>query len=139
MTLIELLLQHKEFLTILILLILLAAVGFGTFAYIKVLNAENATLKANNATLQTDLATSNASIKNLQDNITEQNNAVTKLKADADARVQSHQVEIAAANAKAETYRQQALDILRLKPTNADKCKSADDLFNKEILKNAKK
>jgi hypothetical protein len=74
----------------------------------------------------------------LQSSIDQQNTAVEQLKSAADARVQSHAVEISAANAKAETYRQQALDILRLKP-NTDKCASASALINSEVAKNAKK
>ena len=135
MPFLELLLSHKEFLVILVLLLGI----FLGFAYIKVLHAENGELKAQNSTLAANLVASNNSIKTLQTSIDQQNTAVTALKASADARVQAHAVEIAAANAKAETYRQQAMDILKLKPTSPDKCKAADDLVNGEILKNGKK
>ena len=109
------------------------------FLYIKALHAENAKLEAQNSTLNANLKASNDSIATLQTTITTQNTAVDKLKTDADARVQSHAVEIAAATAKADTYRQQALDILRLKPSNPDQCKAANDLVNNEIVKNGKK
>jgi chromosome segregation ATPase len=135
MPFLELLLQHKEFIVILILLI---GIGAG-FSYVKVLNAQMETLKTQNATLESNLETSNNSIKTLQTSLDTQNKAVDDLKTAADQRVQAHATEIAAANAKADTYRQQALDILRLKPTNPDQCKAANDLINSEILKNAKK
>lgn len=109
------------------------------FLYIKVLHAENAKLETENSTLSANLKASNDSIITLQSSITTQNTAIDKLKTDADARVQSHAVEIAAATAKADTYRNQALDILRLKPSNPDQCKAANDLINNEILKNGKK
>ena len=135
MPFVELLLQHKEFLVIVALLI---GIMMG-FLYIQTLHAENAKLETDNATLSANLRASNDSIVTLLASITTQNTAIDKLKADADARVQSHATEIAAANAKAETYRQQALDILRLKPSNPDQCKAANNLINSEILKNAKK
>ena len=109
------------------------------FLYIKALHAENAKLETENSTLNANLKASNDSIVTLQTTITTQNKAVEDLKTAADARVQSHAVEIAAATAKADTYRNQALDILRLKPSNPDQCKSANDLINNEILKNGKK
>jgi hypothetical protein len=135
MPFVELLLQHKEFLVIVVLLV---GMLMG-FLYIKALHAENAKLEAENSTLATNLKASNDSIATLQATITTQNAAVDKLKTDADARVQMHATEIAAATAKADTYRQQALDILRLKPSNPDQCKAANDLINSEILKNGKK
>ena len=135
MPFLELLLQHKEFLVIIILLI---GILLG-FLYIKVLHEENAKLETENSTLSANLKASNDSIVTLQTSITTQNKAVEDLKTAADARAQSHATEIAAANAKADTYRQQALDILRLKPSDPDQCKAANNLINSEILKNAKK
>lgn len=135
MPFVELLLQHKEFLVIIVLLI---GILLG-FLYIKALHAENAKLETENSTLSANLKASNDSITTLQLSITTQNTAIDKLKTDADARVQSHAVEIATATAKADTYRNQALDILRLKPSNPDQCKAANDLVNNEILKNGKK
>jgi hypothetical protein len=135
MPLLELLLQHKEFLVI---LILLGMLGFG-FMYVKVLHAENAVLKTNNATLTSDLATSNASIATLKGSVNDQNLAIEKLKTAADERAKAQQAEIAAAAKVSETFRQHALDIIKLKPDSSDKCKAADDLINQEILQNAKK
>ena len=135
MPLLELLLQHKEFVVI---LLLLGFLGFG-FMYIKVLHSEMEVLKANNTTLTADLATSNASIATLKSKIDEQNAAVESLKTAADQREKQNQAAVAAAKATADTFVQRALDIIKLKPDNADKCKAADDLINQEILKNAKK
>lgn len=135
MPFVELLLQHKEFLVIVVLLV---GILMG-FLYIKTLHAENAKLETENSTLAANLKASNDSIVTLQTTITTQNKAVEDLKTAADVRVQSHATEIAAANAKADTYRQQALDILRLKPTDPDQCKAANNLINNEILKNGKK
>src|SRR5271166_3984199 len=135
MPILELLLQHKEFLVI---LILLAMLGFG-FMYVKVLHAENAVLKTNNATLTSDLATSNASIVTLKGSITEQNTAIDKLKTASDEREKANAALVATAAKQAETFRQHALDILKLKPDSTDKCKAANDLIDQEILKNGKK
>lgn len=134
MPFLTILLEHKEFLLILVLLLGI----FLGFQYVKHLHSENEELKTTNSTLAANLQASNDSLKTLSASITTQNAAVDQLKTAADARVQTHAVEIAAANAKAETYRQQALDILRVKPA-ADVCKSANDLINAEILKNGKK
>ena len=135
MPFLKVLLDHKEFIVILILLIGI----FIGFEYIKSIHAQNESLEAINGTLTASLEASNKSVKTLQETIQQQNAAVDKLKTDADARVQSHAVEIAAANSKAEIYRQQALDILRVKPQDPDKCKAANNLINEEILKNVKK
>jgi hypothetical protein len=135
MPILTLLFQHREFIAILLLLLGL----WSGFEYVKYLHSEMITLKSENVTLATNLITSNNSIKTLQTAINQQNTAVDQLKAAADARVQSHAIEISAANAKAETYRQQALDIMKLKSTGTDKCASASALINSEVAKNAKK
>jgi hypothetical protein len=134
MPLLELLLQHKEFIVI---LILLGMLGFG-FMYVKVLHAENTVLKTNNATLTSDLATSNASIATLKGSVNDQNIAIEKLKTAADERAKAQQAEIAAAEKVAETFRQHALDILKLKPDSTDKCRAANDLVDSEILRGKK-
>lgn len=130
MPILTLLFQYREFIAI---LLLLAAI-WGGFEYVKHLHEEVVTLKSDNATLTTNLTASNNSIKTLQAAIDTQNAAVDNLKAAADARVQSHSVEIAAANAKADTYRQQALDIMRLKDPTTNKCAQANALINSVIV-----
>ena len=134
MPLLELLLNHKEFIVILILLLFL---GFG-FMYVKVLHAENAELKTDNATLTQNLAVSNKSIETLKASITDQNTAIEKMKTAADEREKANAAIVAQAKQQAETFRQHALDILKLKPDSTDKCKAADDLINSEILRNKK-
>jgi len=129
------LLRHKEF----IVSILLFVTVFIFFQHIKAIQKENGELKERNGQLVASLKTSNDSIKTLQGAIDMQNAAVEKLKADAEARQKAHDIEIAAAKSKADTYRQQSLDLMKLKPQAPDKCKSANDLINGEILKNAKK
>lgn len=135
MPILTLLFQYREFIAILILLLGI----WGGFEYVKHLHEEVVSLKSDNATLTANLTASNNSIKTLQAAVDQQNAAVDNLKSAADARVQSHAVEIAAANSKAETYRQQSLDIMRLVPKGTDKCAQADSLINSEIVKNAKK
>ena len=139
MGIISILMGNKNLVIGLILIgLILIALTAGAGVYIKILKAELATAEAEKVALTTELGVSNNSIKTLQGSIDQQNAAVDRLKSAADARVQSHAVEIAAATAKANTYRQQALDILKIMPTT-DKCKSADDLINSEISKDGKK
>ena len=135
MPFLTLLLEHKEFIVIVVLLI----AGFLGLEYVKGLHSEVTELRTKNGVLEANLETSNKSIKDLQSAIATQNAAVDKMKADADARQQAHAVEIASANSKADTYRKQALDILMIKPQDPDKCKAANDLVNGEILKSVKK
>ena len=135
MPILEFILTHKEFIVILLMLVVL---GF-EFAYIKSLHLENTALKADNATLTSNLQASNNSIKTLQSSINDQNVAIDKLKAAADEREKENAAAILAAAKKADSYHQQAIDILKLKPQSADKCQSANDLINQEILKNVKK
>lgn len=129
------LLQHKELIIILLLSLGIAA----SSGYIKILHNKNEALKSDNIVLRSNLDASNNSIKLLQDSISQQNEAVEKLKSEADQRVQSHAIEISAANSRAQTYKEQAQNILKSIPNSQDKCKSADNLINNEILKNVKK
>lgn len=135
MPIITLLLEHKEFILILVLILGI----FAGLEYVKHLHTEVENLKTTNSVLSANLETSNKSIKTLQESINQQNAAVAQLKSAADQRAQSHATEIAAANIKADSYRQQAIDILKSKPQDADKCKSSNDLINSEILRNGKK
>jgi len=142
-------LDHKEFLVI---LILLGALGLG-FLYIKTLHAENAslisqktaletqnkTLKDNITSLEGNLAISNKSITDLQKAISDQNTAINVLKNMEVERALANAKDIAAAAAKADSYRQDAINILKQKPQLADKCTAANSLYNQEIRKNAKK
>jgi len=133
--LLNLLLNHKEFIVI---LLLLGFLGFG-FMYIKVLHAENAALKTDNATLTSNLKTSNDSITRLQGTITDQNTEINKWKIAAQEREAANAAAIAAAQKQAQQWQQHAENILKMKPDNTDKCKAANDLIDQEILQNAKK
>lgn len=134
MPFLTILLEHKEFLLILVLLIGI----FLGFEYIKDLHADNIKLKNENILLATNLQTSNDSIKTLTASLATQNAAVDQLKNAADVREQANAIEIAKATAKADTYHQQAIDILKVRPSS-DLCKSANDLINSEIIRNGKK
>lgn len=135
MPLLEILLQHKEFFLIIILLIILALGGM----YIKILHTENSELKTDNTTLSANLAASNDSIKTLQGTVSDQNIAIEKMKTAADERAKANAALITTASKTADTFRQHALDIVHLLPQGVDKCKDANDIFNSEIQKNVKK
>lgn len=123
-------LSHKAF----ILCILLSLVIAGGCLYIKILKEEVTTAKAEKAVVVSDLAISQASVATLQTSIQQQNTAIAKLKTDADARVASHQVEIAAATKKAETYKQQAAELMkRIANPKESRCDAVNDLINSQI------
>jgi hypothetical protein len=120
-------------------IVLLCISLLGTFAYVRHLQNKNDKLLANNAVLESNLAASNDSILKLQGSLNEQNAAVDQMKRAADERARSHAVEIAAANAKSGTYKQQAADIMKYVSQDPDKCRVANDLINREITKNEKR
>lgn len=106
--------------------------------YITILRAQLSTCEAEKKVLVAELAVSQASVKSLQQAINDQNAAVEKLKADADAREKAGLVEIAKAQATAAGFKKQAADILkRVAPQNISKCDAANQLINEE-LQNAK-
>lgn len=106
--------------------------------YIVILRGQVATCKAEKDTLTAELQVSQASVKSLQQAINDQNAAVEKLKADADAREKAGQVEIAKAKDKADTFKKQASDLLKkVAPQGVAKCDAANQLINQEI-RNAK-
>jgi chromosome segregation ATPase len=124
-------LTHKSFCVALILAIVIA-IGC---VYIKVLKEEITTVKAEKAVVVSDLAISQASVATLQTSIQDQNAAIAKLKTDADARVAAHQVEIAAATKKAESYKQQAADLMkRIANPAQSRCDAVNDLINSQII-----
>ena len=134
MGILAILLKNKNLVVIGILLAFFAGSGL----YIKILKSDVATLTAEKTTLVTELKVSNASIKNLQQAILDQNTAIDKLKEDADKRQAAHQAEINKAKATADTYKKQAQDLMDAKAqADKPKCDSANDLINQEI-RNAK-
>lgn len=119
--------------------LILVAILAGGFGYIQILKSEKAALVAEKATITTQLTESQANLKQLQNDIQTQNTAIDKLKSDADARVAAHAVEVKKAQDIANTYKQQAADLLkRQAEANVPKCDAANSLIN-EVLKNANK
>ena len=134
MGIITLLMGNKNLVIGVILLALLA----GTGIYIKVLKTEVESAKAKVTVLTNDLQISEASVKSLQQAISDQNAAIIKLGTDATARVAAHQVELAKAKTSADIYQKQAQELMNRKPPqNEPKCDAANDLIN-EGIKNAK-
>ena len=106
--------------------------------YIKILKSDIVTIQSHADILKGELNVSQASIKNLQQAITNQNIAVDKLKSDADARVLNHQAELAQAVIISNNYKKQAVDLLkRISPQNMNKCDAANQLIIQE-MQNAK-
>jgi len=131
---IGLILQNWQLVVIGVLLAALAGSG----VYIKVIKSEVATVQAKADTLKGELEVSQASVKGLQQAIVDQNTAIDKMKADADARTAAHQAEIAKAKTTADLYHKQAQYLMGLQaPQNQSKCDAANDIINKE-LQNAK-
>ena len=129
---VSLLMGNKNLIIGVVLLALLAGLGI----YIKVLKSEVATAKADVLVLNGELSVSQASVKGLQASIVNQNTAITKLKEDADARVVSHQAEIAEANKKSDSYKLQAQNLMNRKPPeNINRCDAVNQLINEEIGK----
>ena len=113
--------------------LLLAALA-GSGVYVKVLKSNIVALEAEKASLIVKLEVSNASIAALQKSINEQNAAVEKFKADADAREKASRSEIAKAKVESATQKQRAEDILkRVIPANTTAADAANQLFNEEI------
>lgn len=129
---VSLLMGNKNLIIGVVLLALLAGLGI----YIKILKSEVATAKADVLVLTGELSVSQASVKGLQASIVNQNTAIAKMKEDADARVASHQVEIAAANKKSDSYKLQAQNLMNRKPPeNINRCDAVNQLINEEIGK----
>ena len=106
--------------------------------YIAFLKSDISTLEAEKKVLVAELEVSQASVKSLQQAITDQNAAIDKMKTDADAREKAGAIEIAKAKAAAEGFRKQAGTLMaRTAPQGVAKCDAANSLFNEEI-KNAK-
>jgi hypothetical protein len=123
--------------TLVIALILIAIIGGESF-YIKIQKSHIATLQVEKKNLSDELAISVASVKSLQQAVSDQNIAIDKLKSDADARFIAHQEELAKAKTLATNYKNQAAELLKRKiPQNTTQCDAANQLINEEI-QNAK-
>ena len=123
---------------LLIIIALLFTAIVSESIYIKILKSDIVTIQSHADILKGELNVSQASIKNLQQAITNQNIAVDKLKSDADARVLNHQAELAQAVIISNNYKKQAVDLLkRISPQNMNKCDAANQLIIQE-MQNAK-
>jgi len=123
--------------TLVVALILIAIIG-GESVYIKIQKQELATLQLEKKNLSDELAISVASVKSLQQAVTDQNTAIDKLKSDSDARQAAHMEELSKAKTLATNYKNQAAELLRRQvPQNTTQCDAANQLINEEI-QNAK-
>jgi len=117
---------------------LLSAALAGSGVYVKILKSDIATVQAKVDTLKGELGVSQASVKTLQQAVTEQNDAVGKLKLASDVRFAANQVELKKAKASANAYKKRAQEIMISKvPDNIPRCDAASSLIDQEI-KNGK-
>lgn len=115
---------------------IIAIAIFSTLIYVKSLKSDIEVLEAEKASLILKLEVSNASIAALQKSIDEQNAAVEKFKADADAREKAGIAAVARAKAESAVSKKKAETIITAKiPEGKTVCEAADDLFNQEIKK----
>lgn len=96
--------------------------------YAKDLNHERKAVAA----VQRDLDTCRSNGQALEASLAAQNSAVTALKAESDARVAASVKAVSGARAVAESYRQSAASILRVRPA-VDRCASADALIAEAV------
>lgn len=122
--------KNWKFVIIAALLAALAASGF----YIKLLQAQKATLTSEKNALITELSVSNNSIKSLQGSIDEQNTAIRLLEESADLREKESAKEIEKARVFARNAKKRADEIIKLsKPVGVESCTAANILFDQEI------
>ena len=120
-----------------VIIIFMLAALIATAGYTNVLQSQKAALVAEKATLNTQLAESQANLLQLQSNIQAQNTAINAMKKEADDRVAKHATEVKQAQVVAQSYKQQAEDLLaRQSNTTVSKCDAANSLIN-EVLTNA--
>ena len=125
-----LLMGNKSLLGIILLVVALAGVGI----YVKVLKSNLETCQQEKATISAKLEISQEAVKNLQGAINEQNVAIEKMKTAADERAKANQAELNRAQATANTFKQQATDILKnVAPQGVPKCDAANLLINSEL------
>ena len=135
MGILSFLIENKTF------LVIIAAIGIivAQYAYISTLRSKNETLIAEKETLSTKLVESQANLKQLQNDIKTQNDAIDKLKKDSDIRAAKNAVEVKAAQEKANIHKSHAEELLkRIAPQDMSKCDAANLIINEEI-KNAHK
>lgn len=130
MNFLALLMGNKSLLGIILLVMALAGVGI----YVKILKSNLEICEVEKVALSAKLEISQEAVKNLQGAINEQNVAIEKMKAAADERAKANQAELNRARATANTFKQQATDILKnVAPQGVPKCDAANLLINSEI------
>ena len=113
---------------------ILLAILAGLAIYIKILESDLSATIAEKNVVVAELQVSQASVKSLQQAISDQNIAIYKMKADVDARLVAHQVEINKAKADAISYKKQAQALMDAKvPPTETNCEAANNLINKEL------
>lgn len=113
--------------------ILLMAAG-----YTLLLRQEISKLKTDLVTMTMKFEVANASVKTLQTDIGVQNDAVDKIKSDADKQYKAYLDDLLKQKKVTESYQKKAADLLnRVAPANVDQCDAANQLFN-EVIQNAK-
>jgi len=113
---------------------LLSAALAGSGIYIKVLKSDVTALNAEKSSLIVKLEVSTSSITALQSAIGEQNAAVEKFKAEADAREKANRNEAIKAKVESANQKKRADDLMaRVIPQNTTACNAANQLFNEEI------
>lgn len=117
-----------------VLIAILVATLLGCVFYINILRNDVVKVTSEKAIIVKDLSIAQSSVIELQSDIGTQNTAITKLQTDADARVASHKAAIQIATKQAESYKQQALNLMKLiaNPTES-KCDAVNDIINSQI------
>jgi hypothetical protein len=130
MGMIAFLLKNKN----LVLVGILAAAILGAGIYIKILKSDLSAAIAEKNVVVAELQVSQASVKGLQQAILDQNAAIDKMKAEIDARLAAHQIEINKARAIAISYKKQAQELMDSKvPPTESNCEASNNLINKEL------
>lgn len=115
-------------------IILLGAIIAGQGVYIYVEKQRVIAALAEKEAAETKLAVCEQSVEGLRGAINRQNEAIEKLKADAEKREKENKVALDKAKAKADNYKKQAEELMgRVPPQNISKCDAANRLINEEV------
>ena len=106
--------------------------------YIDLLRTELKTTKADRASIEAQLNESQLSVKQLQLELSNQNDAITKMQNDADKRVASHQEEINTAVQYSNSLKTRANSLIvnskiEDKMAGKNECNNLNDLLNNEL------
>lgn len=129
-SILSLLMGNKSLIIIILMLVVMTSLG----VYIKILKSEKAALTSEVEKVKTMLVVSQANVVQLKNDIDFQNSQVDKLKKAADVKKAESAILVKKATQVAETYKQQAADLLkRVAPQNVSKCDAANSLIDGEI------